>query len=59
MRGRVVEVAGAVEPDQGVEVDDAAALELRDLDERDPAPPSELGCGQTRAVGRGRGGRRW
>jgi hypothetical protein len=35
-----VEVAGAVEPDQGVEVDDAAALELRDLDEGDTAPPA-------------------
>ena len=43
---RLVVLAGTVEADQCVEVDDAAALELRDLDKRHPAPPGELGCGQ-------------
>jgi hypothetical protein len=48
-----VEVAGTIQPDQCVEVDDAATLELRDLDERDPAPLAELGCGQAGLVGEG------
>jgi hypothetical protein len=48
-----VEVAGTIEPDQCVEVDDAAALEFRDLDERHPAPPAELRRRQAGPVGEG------
>ena len=36
-----------------MEVDDATALELRDLHERDPASPGELGCGQSAFPGEG------
>ena len=34
-------------------MDDAAALELGDLDERHPAAPAELGRGQARLAGEG------
>jgi hypothetical protein len=47
----LVVVAGTVETDERVEVDDAAALKLRDLHERYPAPPAELGCSQSRHPG--------
>jgi hypothetical protein len=45
--GRLVVLAGPVEPDQRVEVHHATALELGDLDERHPAAPGELGRSQS------------
>ena len=45
--------AGAVEADECVEVDDAAALEFRDFHKRDPASPAELGCSEAGPVGEG------
>ena len=50
---RLVVLARAVEPDESVEVDHAAALELRDLGKRHPTLPAELGCGQAGLVGEG------
>jgi hypothetical protein len=48
---RRVEVTGSVEADECVEVDNAAALELCDLDKRHPTPPGALSRGQTRRPG--------
>lgn len=51
--GWLVILAQAIEPDKGVEVDHAAALEFRDLDKRHPAPPTELGRAQPGLVSEG------
>jgi hypothetical protein len=42
-----------VEPDEGVEMHDATALEFRNLHEGDPAALGELGRGQARCPGKG------
>ena len=49
----LVVLAGPVEADEGVEVDDAASLEFRDLHKRHPTAPGELGSGQARLSGEG------
>lgn len=60
-RGRRVRVVvgdgarRAVQADQGVEVDDRAALELRDLRERHPTPTAQVGHRQPQPGGQGAG----
>ena len=49
-RGLVV-LAGGVQPDDGVEVDDAACLVFGDLDEPDPGQGAEVFLGDAQAAG--------
>ena len=57
-RGLVV-LAGGVEADDGVEVDDAAGLVLGDLDVPDPDQGAQRLLGDPGQRGRGGGAGRW